>query len=145
MQAPPAQTFSGLDVWDVMLSLGLEWGDMDIFHWNNNSGQGGDYWFDVWTTTPPGYFFPEDIAAGIVRVENLVFGFSVPRTVHPDKVFESMASAAEYARTRLGGRLHAADGSELIHSDAVAQIRYVVRELTAKGFPPGANQTLYLF
>jgi cell division protein ZipA len=145
LKAPPNQTFSGREVWDVMLSLGLEWGDMDIFHWHNSSGEGGDYWFDVWTTTPPGYFFPEEIAAGNVKVDNLVFGFSVPRTLYPDQVFESMVRAAEYAKTRLGGRLYAADGSEFNTADALTHIRYVARELTAEGFPPGAHETLYLF
>ncbi|HSV35745.1 MAG TPA: cell division protein ZipA C-terminal FtsZ-binding domain-containing protein [Ramlibacter sp.] len=145
LQAPNNQSYAGLDIWDAMLSLGLEWGDMDIFHWPNDSGEGGDFWFDVWTTTPPGYFYPEEIAAGNVKVVNLVFGFSIPRTLQPDSVFESMMRAADYARHRLGGRLLADDGSEFKSADALRQVRYAARELTAAGFPPGANRTLYLF
>ncbi len=38
---------------DVMLCLGLTWGDMDCFHWDNVSGTGDDYHFSVETSTPP--------------------------------------------------------------------------------------------
>ena len=56
LAAPNADPFAGEQVWDVMYSLGLRWGDMDIFHWENHTEEGDDYFFSVWTTTEPGYF-----------------------------------------------------------------------------------------
>ncbi|HSU55623.1 MAG TPA: cell division protein ZipA C-terminal FtsZ-binding domain-containing protein [Candidatus Dormibacteraeota bacterium] len=44
-----------------MMALGLEWGDMDLFHWVNGSDNGDDSFFRVWTSTAPGYFLPEEI------------------------------------------------------------------------------------
>ncbi|QEF96740.1 cell division protein ZipA [Stieleria maiorica] len=33
--ADQTKPFRGTEIWDVMLCLGLRWGDMDCFHWNN--------------------------------------------------------------------------------------------------------------
>src|SRR5262249_26109857 len=105
--------FGGRAIWDVMLSLGLRWGDMDLFHWENPGVPGDDHLFSVWTSTPPGYFFPEEIAAGRVHTSDLVFGFSVARTWQPEVVAESMLQAVHYAERRLVGRVLDADGSDL--------------------------------
>ena len=40
----------GKEIWDIMMSVGLKWGDMDLFHWNNpNIDYGDDQLFSVWT------------------------------------------------------------------------------------------------
>ncbi|RPI27623.1 MAG: hypothetical protein EHM61_07865 [Acidobacteria bacterium] len=56
---------------------------MDLFHWANTTDRGDDSFFSVWTTTAPGYFLPEMIAAGEVRVDDLVYGYSVPARLLP--------------------------------------------------------------
>jgi len=68
LRAPAGNRFEGKRMWDVMLCLGLQWGDMDLFHWINRSGQGDDAFFSVSTSTSPGYFLPEAIAADQVRL-----------------------------------------------------------------------------
>jgi cell division protein ZipA len=145
LQAPKGKPFDGKAVWDVMLSLGLQWGDMDCFHWINEKGVGDDVFFSVSTTTAPGYFLPEEVVAGRVRVEDLVFEFSVPRTHDPVAVFDAMARAVEYSKTRLGGT--AADvGGEPPDLEATrAEIRAISAELVAAGLPPGSDGTLLLF
>ncbi len=75
LKAPKGSTFDGRLLWDVMLCLGLKWGDMDCFHWQNNSTRGGDELFSVETSTPPGYFFPEALANGTMKPSDLVFIF----------------------------------------------------------------------
>lgn len=137
--------FDGRAVWDVMLSLGLRWGDMDLFHWENPGIPGDDHLFSVWTSTPPGYFFPEEIAAGRVHTSDLVFGFSVPRTWQPDVVAESMLRAVHYAERRLEGRALDTDGSELSEEGLKAEVRDIAMTLTEAGFPPGLDDALYLF
>jgi cell division protein ZipA len=145
LQAPKDQTFDGKAIWDVMLCLGLRWGDMDLFHWENPGIPGDDHLFSVWTTTPPGYFFPERIAAGQVHTADLAFGFSIPRTYQPETLFDSMMKAVQYAQKRLGGRLANVDGNSFSEDATRSQIRNVVENLRAAGFEAGVDDTLYLF
>jgi cell division protein ZipA len=145
LQAPRGKRFDGKAIWDVMLCLGLEWGDMDCFHWRNESDQGDDAFFSVETTTEPGYFLPEDIAAGELQVEDLVFVFSVPRSARPVEVFDGMTRAVEYCRKRLGGTIVDPDGDPLQPADLREQIEEVTQELRDAGLEPGAGATLQLF
>jgi len=75
--------FEGKGIWNVMMSMGLKWGDMDLLHWNNNFDIGDDQLMSVWTSTDPGYFFPEEIVKGNVQTKDLIFGFSIPRSIAP--------------------------------------------------------------
>ena len=138
--------YEGRDIWDVMLCLGLRWGDMDVFHWVNPSGLGDDYFFSVSTSTPPGYFFPEEIAAGKVRVDDLVFGFSAPRCSQPGQVFESMVRAVQYTQKRLGGTIIDETGSDARPWKDTAEdsIRWS-KNSKSNGFTPGSNSALRLF
>jgi cell division protein ZipA len=145
LRAPRGQKIEGREIWDVMLCLGLKWGDMDIFHWENPGGLGDEYFFSVWTSTPPGYFFPEEVAAGKVGVEDLVFGFSVPRCSKPGQVFESMVRAVEYARKRLGGSITDETGSEAALDSIRQKIRSIEHEMKSNGFAPGGDSALRLF
>ena len=145
LKAPPNSQFEGRKIWDVMMSLGLKWSDMDLFHWINDSGNGHDSFFSVWTSSPPGYFLPEDIAADRVRTADLIFGFSIPRSAAPKSVFSSMVKAAEYARQRLGGELLDSNGRALDVSATENEISTIEQRLNAAGFPPGSHNTLYIF
>ncbi len=145
LKAPPGQRFSGKKIWDVMLCLGLRWGDMDCFHWDNESGQGDDYFFSVETSTAPGYFLPEVIAADKLHTEDLVFVFSIPRCAKPVEVFDSMYRAAEYAKARLGGTILNGSSEPADFTKIRQQIAYIVDELKKAGFEPGAGATLRLF
>jgi len=145
LAAPDGQRFDGRKVWDVLASLGLEWGDMDYFHWKNRGGVGDDAFFSVSTSTSPGYFLPEDVIAGRVQVEDLVFHFSIPRTHAPVAVFDALARAAAYAQKRLGGTLHDESGEIAKLEPARAEVDRVARELAAAGFAPGSEAALQLF
>lgn len=145
LRAPKDKKYEGKDIWDVMLCLGLRWGDMDVFHWVNRSGLGDDYFFSVSTLTPPGYFFPEEIAAGKVRVNDLVFGFSAPRCSQPAQVFESMVRAVQYTQKRLGGTIIEETGSDADLGKIRQRIRSVDQEMKSNGFTPGGGSALRLF
>jgi len=145
LKAPPNSQFEGRKIWDVMMSLGLKWGDMDIFHWANDSDNGDDSFFSVWTSSPPGYFLPEHIAADRVQTADLVLGFSIPRSAAPQFVFASMVKAAEYARQCLGGELLDRNGRSLDVSATQKEISEIEQRLNAAGFPPGVDSTLYIF
>jgi cell division protein ZipA len=145
LRASERNRFEGRAIWDVMLSLGLRWGDMDLFHWENPGVPGQDYFFSVWTSTTPGYFLPEDIGMGQVRTQDLVFGFFVPRTWRPEVVLDSMLRAVHYAKRRLGGRILDRSGSDLSEAKLKADIQQTTAAMAAAGFPLGSDEALYLF
>jgi cell division protein ZipA len=144
LKAPFLRKFDGRKVWDVLTSLGLRWGDMDYFHWRNDSDIGPDHHFSVSTSTAPGYFLPEQIAARKVKLVDLVFGFPLARSIDPLLTYERMFNAVEYAQRRLGGRV-LENGRAPDRDNASHQIRNAVAELTSAGFRPGTSPALYLF
>ena len=137
--------YSGREVWDVMLCLGLEYGDGDLFHWTNNSNSGADTFFTVETSTAPGYFAPKRMAVGEGDVADLIFGFSIPRSADPMKVFESMANAVEYAQKRLGGEILLPSGERFNRKVERANVADIVRKMRDAGFQPGEHATLRVF
>jgi len=145
LEARPGQMFDGRDIWDVMLSLGLRWGDMDCFHWDNPSDFGDQSLFSVWTSTEPGYFLPEEIAAGRVKTSDLVFGYSLPRSADPVGVYDAMQIAVEYARKRLGGRIIANDGRRPDCDAIRRELQQSALELEAAEFRPGSDNALRFF
>ncbi|HZO13651.1 MAG TPA: cell division protein ZipA C-terminal FtsZ-binding domain-containing protein [Polyangiaceae bacterium] len=137
--------FDGEQIWDVMSCLGLRWGDMDLFHWENrDQSHGDDHLFSVETSSGEGYFLPEEIAAGETHVEDLVFSFGIPRNADPLITYSAMVAAARYAQQRLGGTLYGSDGEPLDVERETARVRACVDELTSAGFPPGEDRTLQL-
>ena len=143
--APRGKLYDGQKIWDVMLCLGLHWGDMDLFHWQNESSIGDEYYLDVWTSTPPGYFLPENIAAGQVRVQDLVFGYSIPRSADPESVFDSTMKAVRYAQKRLGGRILDTEGMPFDETAVRANIEDTVQRLNEAGLSPGKGSVLRVF
>jgi hypothetical protein len=74
LAAPKGELFDGVELWDALASLGLTRGDMDMFHWDNpHHDCGDDHLFSVGTSTAPGYLFPEEAAAGRLRVALMLF------------------------------------------------------------------------
>lgn len=137
---PKPGQFDGRDIWDVMLCLGLRWGDCDLFHWPNPSDEvGGDYLFSVWTSTEPGYFLPERIAAGEVCVQDLCFGFSVRGSPAPASVLSQMMRAVEYVQRRLGGAATNAAGEPFSIEREQQVMGTVVERLQSAGFKPGVH------
>lgn len=138
--------FEGKQIWDVMLCLGLQWGDMDCFHWNNAGGAGGDCFFSVETSAPPGYFLPEQIAAGQLQTNDLIFLFSVPRTCQPAEVAKRMDKAVQYCQQRLGGSIHYTLGEDEMEIQTLLErISKIESELKELGFEPGTGSALRMF
>ncbi|WP_394746750.1 cell division protein ZipA C-terminal FtsZ-binding domain-containing protein [Spongiimicrobium salis] len=138
--------FEGKEIWDVMMSLGLRWGDMDLFHWSNTDFEvGDDQFLSVWTSTEPGYFFPEEIAAGNVKTEDLIFGFSIPRSIAPQKVFKVMCEVTEYAQKRLGGQILDGNGNKLNKKMELDRIDLILKNLGKESINSGIGDALYLF
>ncbi len=144
LEAPEGDLYDGQEVWDVMMCLGLRWGDGDLFHWTNESDVGHDSLFSVWTTTEPGFFFPEEIAEGRMNPEDLIFGFNIARCAEPEHCHRQMMNAVKYARERLGGTVVDRDGDPLSRKAERERVQRVVRRLAAAGLEPGRETTLCL-
>jgi len=145
LKAPKGRQFDGNEIWDVMLCLGLKWGDMDCFHWANQSEFGDDQFFSVETTTPPGYFLPEEIAAGRLHTNDLVFVFSIPRSTSPVAVFDAMETAAAYCQRRLKGTIHDQTGHVADFAAIRSRIEGIDREMRKIGIDCGSDAALRLF
>ena len=137
--------FDGHDIWDVMMSIGLEWGDMDLFHWRNHTLIGDQSYFMVWTLSDPGYFIPEWIASGEFGTDNVVFSFSIPRSDNPEEIYDVMYKAASYTQSRLGGKLYDENGEELDINHEKQRLSEVIKDLRKHGIEPGTTPALMLF
>jgi cell division protein ZipA len=137
--------FKSREFWNTLVDVGLTWGDGDLFHWNNASGIGGDSFFAVWSTTDPGYFLPEEVVDNTFEPEDLVFGFSVPRTADPERVYEKMYDAVVYCQKRLGGVMLNQEGKPVDKAEELRVIQKARARLLVNGFVPGEGAVMRLF
>lgn len=135
----------GVLMWDVLQSLGLKWGDGDLFHWDNKSEFGEQQFFSVWTSTDPGYFFPETVKSGEMNPRDLIFGFSIPRSADPENVFEAMIAAAKYSQKRLGGKLLDKNLKPFNEAEEKKALQQLVSQMKSKGLIPGSSRVLKVY
>jgi cell division protein ZipA len=135
--------YHGRDAWNVLLNLGLKWGDGDLFHWENyKNDYGDDFHFSVWTATDPGYFMPEWIKDGSFHPNELVFGYGIPRNADPEGVFEVMLNAALYCQKNLGGTLLTETGERWNTAAERERLNGIVSEMKAISLVPGSDAVL---
>ena len=139
------QPFKGTSAWDALQSVGLSWGDGDLFHWINTHDYGGDEHFSVWTSTAPNYFLPEEIRAGNMNPNDLIFGFSIARSADPENIFEIMVEAAKYCQKRLGGELLNGDGQPFNSDNEKLKLKVFLSKMKQKGIIPGSSDALKNF
>ncbi|HEY8967803.1 MAG TPA: cell division protein ZipA C-terminal FtsZ-binding domain-containing protein, partial [Puia sp.] len=137
--------YPGRLAWDALISVGLRWGDGDLFHWEADAKHNYDQLFSVWTMTPPGYFFPENILAGTFNPTELIFGFPIPRCFNPLQVFDAMADAAEYCRKRLGGSIVNPQGQSFDRQAERDSLTRLVQEMKDSDLEPGSPLALRIF
>lgn len=137
--------FSGMAIWDALQSVGLTWGDGDLFHWNNDEDYGDQAYFSVWTTTKPGYFLPEQVKAGNLNPKDLVFGFSIPRSADPANIYAIMMNAVKYCQKRLGGQLLTSNMQPLNEGTEKQRLANFIKQMEDKGIKPGSNKALQMF
>ena len=142
--APDGRPYDGRAVWDVMMSLGLRWGNGDRFEHVVGDGRDQRQIFTVGTSTAPGYFLPETIARG-TAYEDLIFVFHPARVREPAVVLEVMRRAVGYAKHRLGGRDLRDDHEPFPWDACVQSLRGFVAALTKVGLAPGTRAARRLF
>lgn len=137
--------FKGMEMWDALQSIGLKWGDGDLFHWGNDKDYGHDQHFSVWTTTEPGYFFPEEIKNGNMNPQNLVFGFSIPRSADPKNIFEIMLNSVKYCQERLGGQILDRNMKPFNEEKERQELSDFLKRMEQKGLKAGSDKALRMF
>lgn len=138
--------WNGLLVWDVLQSVGLRWGDGDLFHWENvNRNYGDDQLFSVWTMTDPGYFLPEEIKKGTMNPDNLVFGFSIPRSIDPEHISPIMLNVVKYCKKRLGGKILDENGGQFNEEQYKHNLQKLVQKMKEMGNIPGSQPMLMAY
>lgn len=136
--------FRGNEVWQVLQRAGLNWNSDYLFEWTNNSASGGYNHFIVETSTDPGYFSQELNEKGM-RPKNLIFKFSIPRSVDPEHVFDNMIRTALYCQSELGGELVNVYMQPLDTSAERRSITTIVKQLKQQGVVPGSEKALEIF
>ncbi|WP_153797576.1 cell division protein ZipA C-terminal FtsZ-binding domain-containing protein [Foetidibacter luteolus] len=145
IQLKSENPFPGMAAWDAMECLGLEWGDGDIFHWQNPEDYGDQAFFSVYTTTKPGYFLPEAIGSGEMNPGDLVFAFSVPRSADPEHIFDAMINAVKYCQKRLGGQLFDKYGKPFNEVKEREDMKLLVGKMKQNSLMPGSEKCLRMF
>jgi len=138
--------FDGKKVWGTLHAIGLQWGDGDQFHWNDQTGQ-TDYLFSAEVDDGElGYALPERISVGQQHFEVIRFGFTVPRTPAPLHVLKQMISAVQATSLELDGQIApCVDGVVVSGIEELASsVQKAVDELASINVKPGSSSVCIL-
>lgn len=142
---PDGRPFPARAVWRAALLLGLRWGDLDLFHGYDASGQ--TQLFTLSALGAPGYFLPEHAAQG-ASVAGVGLSFDLPASPAPLAVFDRMALALAFLRQQLGGRPVTSAGADL-DADCLETERDalegMVSEMARANVAPGSPEAALLF
>ncbi len=142
---PHGRPFPSRQVWRSAYALGLTWGEMDLFHWNDPIS--GRRLFTLSSLGQPGYFLPERAAEG-EGIPGLSLGFELPTAPAPLETFDRMAIALDYLRHQLGGKPTASDGAEMDAERLYLereQLEEAVKALINTGISPGSPEAVRYF
>ncbi len=142
---PASRPFPARQVWRAAHSLGLRWGEQDLFHWYDATGR--TRLFTLSGLGAPGYLLPEHAAEG-GSVAGLGLSFDLPASPTPVAVFDRMALALAFLRQKLGGRPVTNWGADLDADRLEAErdsLEEVVAEMARANIAPGSPEAARLF
>lgn len=123
--APPIKTFNGPEILAAVKTVGLEFGDMNIFH---HYGIGEMHHrkplFSLVDMFEPGYFELNKIAS--LSTRGLSMFLRLPTPVDGQVVFELMLNTAQRLANILGGEIRGPD-HKLINENRINTIRNKIR------------------
>lgn len=137
-------SFASRDVWRAVYSLGLIWGNLDLFHFDGGTGTSR---FRVLSSGNPPYFLPERAAEG-ERVPGIVLEYDLPRSPDPLAALDQMAIALSYLRVTLGGHPVTRRGTDLDAETLDAErdaLEAAVQAMTNAGIAPGSDAAARFF
>lgn len=119
LMAPENQPYNGYELLQALLSAGLRYGKMQIFHRHEQKTGRGDILFSLASATSPGTF--ELPKMGGFSCTGLVLFFEAAKLKDPRKAFEVMIDTAFQLAEDLGGEVLDDQRHEL-RDDKIAEI-----------------------
>lgn len=135
--------FPGRTLDATLTDLGMQFGDMNIYHRRNSNGR---LEFSLANLFLPGNFDPDGLDQ--FHTKGVTLFMQVPRVTDCVKVFNDMIDAATRLADRLGGRLVDQDMKPLTESGINtirAQIELIANDMRTRGIPSGSEAALRLF
>lgn len=136
----------GKRVWNLLHSMGFNWGDMDCFQWADETGQ-TDYliWVEVYDNQY-GYAIPEHISRGSQNFGAVSFSFDPSRTPSPLHVLGEMLKAVAFFQKETGSRAAARIDGEVVDGaeQLIEAVQTIVDGLEALGVAPGSDSVCRL-
>lgn len=143
---PEDKFWNGRDIWNLLHRLGLRWGDMDCFQWNDPTHQ-SDYliWVEV-DDGDLGYALPERIAAGSQHFRALRFSFNILRSPAPLHVLEQLERIVSACHHHLDCRVGVYLDEEPVcgPEDVREGVKKVEAALAALDLKPGSSSVCQL-
>ena len=96
-------SMSGAALLPTLLTLGLRFGDMDIFHRHQDNAGNGKVTFSLANMMNPGTFNLDEIES--FSTQGISLFMTLPNAGDPFEVFEQMMSAAKQLSSEFGGQL----------------------------------------
>ncbi|QBY06259.1 cell division protein ZipA [Thalassotalea sp. HSM 43] len=100
---PEQQAISGAALLPCFLTLGLKFGEMNIFHRHQDNAGNGKITFSVANMVNPGTFDLDNIEQFSTR--GITMFMTLPNANDPQKVFKQMLSAAKQIADEFGGQV----------------------------------------
>ncbi len=111
VMAPPGVPFRGSFLMEAMGKAGLEFGDMQIFHYRERHNGQDRVLFSVANMVEPGTFDP--LAMDAFSTRGLVLFLQLPASFDAIKAFDAMVAAARSLATSLEGSVYDSSHSAL--------------------------------
>jgi cell division protein ZipA len=140
------RVFGGRAIQLSARELGMEFGEMNIFHMKSDRSPACRHLFSMANLLKPGEFDPG--AWDKFQTKGLTLFMSVPCAHRPAAVFDKMVTSAAKLSHDLGGQLQDQEQCALTKPgiDAIrAQIKSIDRKMEAFGVTPGTESALRLF
>ena len=123
--AKPDREFSGVDLLPVLLTCGLRFGDMSIFHRHLDADTRSPVLFSVANIVNPGTFDLNQISAFSTR--GLCFFMTLPNVANSMQAFDKMLEVAQQVRIALDGDLKD-DNRSVMTAQTIEHYRQRVRD-----------------
>ena len=119
------QTFTGEELVEILITAGLKFGEMDIFHSHLGGNEEGPVIFSVANILNPGTFDLSNMRN--FRTKGLTLFLVIPSPKNNQQAFNDMLRMAEHLKTRLDGELRD-DQRNLMTSQTVEHYRDRIRD-----------------
>lgn len=105
VMAQPNDHFAAYDLLQAISAIGMQFGEMNIFHYYQQTSAEKQILFSLTSASPPGDFDLDRM--GDFSCSGLILFLRLASVSHPQYAFDLMLSAAEQLADDLGGELRA--------------------------------------